>query len=487
MKNCAKYLVLLSAIISLFSCKKSVEEHPEAIARIDGESLTIEDFRLFYELDPNFGIDSSGYPALLDELHNYIDHTLAYRKAEQSGLTEDTLFQKARNWEERQAMLRQLYREKVEAQIEISEQELRTAYLKYNTQLHIRHLFTKDVEEARILYRRLQEGASFATLAAEVFQDTLLVKSGGDLGWIKAGDLDEDFADAALVLAPNEISSPVQTQWGYHIIQVLDRKDQVLLTEDDFNAQRRSLEKRIKRKKSRRLANEYIAHFMKDVNPQPVPQNFRLLWNAVVPSTESENSVLTFNLMFSDDLIQKAIENLGSGLEKPLVQYHGGTVSIKEYLDALKNEFPVSNRPRFRIRQQLSNHIGIWVRDRFLYREAKRDGLQNHPRVQQDVTEFINRQSYLYFLQKEVEGLEVPENIELYFNTKDKSILKEYPELPKFHTLQEWIWTKAERQLHQNLKSIEAKIEIDSKKLQEESKQINWNKRIRMFAIRKPS
>jgi hypothetical protein len=487
MKSKATYLLLSLAIISLFSCKKSVEEPPDTIARIDNEPVTLKDFRLFYELDPNFGIDSTGYPALSDELYKYVDHTLAYRKAEQTGLTKDTLFQKARNWEERQAMLRQLYREKVEKQIEVTEHELGEAFLKYNTQLHIRHLFTRDVEEARALYRQLHEGVLFETLATEIFRDTTLAKSGGDLGWIKAGDLDEDFAEAALALGGNEISQPVQTRWGYHIIQLLDRKDQVMLTEDDFKTQRGSLEKRIKRQKSQRLANKYIADFMKEINPQPVPENFRLLWRAIVPGSESEKSVLTFNLMFSDDLIQKAIQNLGPHLEKPLVQYQGGSISIGEYLKALKEEMPVSNRPRFGTSQQLSNQIGIWVRDEFLYHEALQDGLKKHPRVEKEVVEFVNRQSYLYFLQKKVEVLEVPEYVNNYYAYKDKLILKEHPELAKFHTLQEWIWTKAERQLHQSLKLINTKIEIDTEKLKEENKQINWDRRIRMFAIRKPS
>lgn len=487
MKSKTKYFLLLFAITSIFSCEKSIEESSDAIAIIDGKPVSLDDFRLFYELDPNFGIDSSGYSALSDELYKYIDHTLAYRKAEQTGLTEDTLFQKARNWEQRQAMLRQLYRKKVEKQIEISDRELREAYLKYNTQVHIRHLFTKDVEEAQSLYRQLQEKVPFAMLAAEVFQDTVLAKSGGDLGWMKAGDLDEDFANAALALQGNEISSPVQTRWGYHIIQLLDRKEQVILTEEDFQAQRRSLEKRIRRQKSQRLANEYIADFMKDINPQPVPQNFRLLWKAVVPATESEKNSLTFNLMFSDDLIQKAIKNLGPDLEKPLVQYQGGSISIGEYLKSLKEEMPVSNRPRFRTPQQLSNHIGIWVRDEFLYREALEEGLAKASQVQKEVTEFVNRQSYLYFLQKEVKALEVPEYVNTYYAKKDKSILKEHPGLAEFHTLQEWIWSKAERRLHQSLKSINAEIEINSERLKEENKQINWDRRIRMFAIRKPS
>jgi hypothetical protein len=323
-------------------------------------------------------------------------------------------------------------------------------------------------------------------LAAKIFQDTLLSQNGGDLGWMTAGELDKDFAEAALVLAPNEISPPVQTQWGYHIIQLLDRKDQVMLSEEGFAAQRRSLEKRIKLQKSKRFANQYIASFMKDLNPQPVPQNFRLLWNAVVSGVEQEKTRLSFNLMFTDELIQRAFDKLGSDLEKPLIQYQNGSVSVGEYLEALK-DMPISNRPRFKSPNQLSNHIGTWIRDELLYQEALRENLQKYNRVNAEVQEFLNRQSYLYFLQKEFDGLVVPEEVKVYFEKKDKEILKKYPDLSGFHTLQEWIWSKGEKKLHQSLKSIDAKIRIDFEQLKKESKHINWDRRIRMFAIRKPS
>ncbi|NIW79050.1 MAG: hypothetical protein GWN16_06110, partial [Calditrichae bacterium] len=161
-----------------------------------------------------------------------------------------------------------------------------------------RHLFTDDSEEAHQLYRRLQAGESFETLAAQVFEDTLLSRNGGDLGWVKAGDLDDEFSNAALNLNKGEISPPVQTRWGYHIIQLLDRKEQVMVTESVLNAQRSSLEKRIRRKKSRRLANRYITDVMADLNPQPNPQKFRRLWNAVVPKDEREKSELSFKVSF---------------------------------------------------------------------------------------------------------------------------------------------------------------------------------------------
>lgn len=477
---------LLIALLYVF-CQKEAVDAKNILARVDGEVITIEDFRLFYELDPNFGIDSTGYAALRDELHKFIDHKLAFRKAQEEELIENPSFKRAWKWEKKQAMLRQLYREQVEKHIEISEEELRKAFVEYNTELHVRHLFTKDPQQAQELYDQLQNGASIEMLAPQVFRDTLLAESGGDLGWHKAGELDEDFAAVALQLGPNEISKPVQTRWGYHIIQLLGRKDQVILSEAAFNAQRQSLEKRLRRKKSQRLANQYIAWFMQSINPQPVPQNFLLLWRAVVPPAEQEKSTLSFKIAFTNDLIKNALQKLAPHLEEPLIRIQGRKdVSIEEYLNALR-EIPLSNRPSFRSANQLSNQLGVWIRDELLFQEASRPKLDRHPRVQSEVQEFLEQQSYLFYLQQEVEKIEVPQFVKDYFEKKDRSVIQAHPNLARFHTLQEWIWARAEKQLHQRLKPMDARIEIDYQKLKEESEKIDWQGRVRMFVIRKPS
>jgi hypothetical protein len=480
-------LVYVLLTIPLILCTNSPHQSAEIIATIDNEIITLDDFRLFYELDPNFGIDSAGYDALLDELHKYIDHSLAYRLAANEGLTDDSLFIKAKNWERKQAMLRQLYRNKVESQIDITEAELRKVYLRYNTRLHIRHLFTTNKSDAEAYYLQLKNNtAIFEGLAQKLFHDSTLSKSGGDLGWIAAGDLENNFAEAALKLGLNEISEPVKTQWGYHIIQLLGREDQIILKEADFEIRGQSLQKRIRLRKSRKLANKYLTDFMKDLNPQPVPENFHHLWNAIATPIEPEKNELLFNVMFSDELIRNLKRDLEMSLNKNLITYNNGSVTIQEYLDGLR-KIPVSNRPRFKTPHQLSSQLGIWIRDELLYQEALDEELQNHPRVGKEVSEYLNQQCYLYYLQIEMEKIVVPDEVKNFFEDGDKTAFNDYPELKHLHTQQEWIFNKAEKNLHKSLKATKARVTIGYNILQKENTKIDWNNRIRMFAIRKPA
>ena len=101
-------------------------------------------------------------------------------------------------------------------------------------QTHVRHILIKVSEvvseaDARHklegLYDRIKHGADFAELAKLYCQDGSATK-GGDLGWIYPGDTVPDFERAMNALKPGELSAPVPTPFGYHLIEVLERRVQ---------------------------------------------------------------------------------------------------------------------------------------------------------------------------------------------------------------------------------------------------------------------
>ncbi len=75
---------------------------------------------------------------------------------------------------------------------------------------------------AEQLYQRLLKGEDFATLAKEYSDDPGSASKGGDLGWFGKGTMVAPFENAAFALKAGEISKPVKTDFGYHIIQVLE-------------------------------------------------------------------------------------------------------------------------------------------------------------------------------------------------------------------------------------------------------------------------
>ena len=75
-------------------------------------------------------------------------------------------------------------------------------------------------EKAENIYRRVQQGEDFAILAAEVSQDIVSAEQGGDLGYLEPGLFDQDFENAASALSLDEISQPVRTRFGLHLLKV---------------------------------------------------------------------------------------------------------------------------------------------------------------------------------------------------------------------------------------------------------------------------
>lgn len=479
-------LVLTAFVISVNQCAKEQEKTEIIIAKVGEYKITANEFYLFYELDPNFGIDSTRLPALRDELDKYINHILAGSRAHDNLLFEDPVLSKALAWEKRMAMLRQLYREEVANNIAISEDEIKKEHQKANRTVHLRHLFTEDSETARSWYLQLQTGVTFEQLAMEAFNDSVLAGNGGDLGWLSLRDFDDDFAHAAANLKKNEISQPVKTQWGYHIIQLLDRKDQLQINPNEYQRQKLSLEKKIRQKKSKKLAQEYISDFIGDINPQPNRQSFLLLLNAILPPDEKEKSEYSRKMIVTNSVLSRLKTKLAAYESNVLIAYRGGSIMLGQYLDALEN-IPVSNRPAFKSPGQLSNQLGIWVRDELLYEEAKSRNLENHVRVQSDLASFVNQQAYYYYLNEIKADLIIPVSIKNYYLSHYKSENPLRTILGRHHTLEEWKFWRAESGLHNKLRMTSDAIWIDEQVLFMENEKIDWDRRIRMFMIRKPS
>lgn len=103
-----------------------------------------------------------------------------------------------------------------------------------------RHILVITKEEADAVLVRLKAGEDFAKIAAEVSTDTGTKDKGGDLGWFGKGAMVAPFEEAAFGLKVGQISDPVQSDFGFHIIQVIGHEDRPL-AEQQFTTNKQTV------------------------------------------------------------------------------------------------------------------------------------------------------------------------------------------------------------------------------------------------------
>jgi foldase protein PrsA len=147
--------------------------------------------------------------------------------------------------------------------VTVSDQEIKDYYDKNKetlgepAQAHARHILVKDEAKAKELYDKLKANPNdFEKLAKENTEDTGSKDKGGDLGFFGKGQMVPEFEKVAFEAKVNEINAPVKSEFGYHIIQVLERKEAKVPTLEESKAKIAETLKEQKAKQYPDLINE---------------------------------------------------------------------------------------------------------------------------------------------------------------------------------------------------------------------------------------
>ncbi|MFW6282404.1 MAG: peptidylprolyl isomerase [bacterium] len=165
------------------------------------------------------------------------------------------------NESEQDLLINKLSQEVVE-EAEVSDQEIENYYnenkerYEQEDQVEASHILLDTEEEAEDIIEQLETGADFSDLAEEYSTDQGSASQGGSLGFFeKNGQMIPEFAEAAFDLEIGEISNPVESQYGYHVIKVTDKKEAGVqsLTEVKDN-----IEQNLLNSKQQQVWEEYV-------------------------------------------------------------------------------------------------------------------------------------------------------------------------------------------------------------------------------------
>jgi len=349
--------------LSLLSCEK--EDLPSGVIAVVGDTqITIDDFKRAY-IPILLYSDKQETQATREEVLNFlINQSILAQEARAMELDTVQTLEVLKRTAEKTAFTRILYGEWVKSKLPTpTESDLRQAFQQSHTGLLVRHLFFEDQQEANRIHQELANGANWDSVAAITFDEASLAASGGVLGWIKFGDMDRDFEQAAYALQTGQRSSPVKTRFGWHIIQVDERSRQVMLTEYDFSLQRTQLKRIIRERHQQVLADSVVNALMAKANLTFHPDIAPRVWQ--VMQTQIRQLLDLDPLEETLDLELNSFEDqLDPILGEEMLRFSNSVWTVKTFLEKL----PEMNRQL--MLTDLKQATAFLVRDELIYQEG---------------------------------------------------------------------------------------------------------------------
>ena len=334
----------------------------------DGVVARVGDYDLSVEEVVNLLINEERLPAQASVIQQvaelWIDYTLLG-----DAVAEDTTlafldFDELLRQQVNQVMILQLRDSVIQVDTAISDLELEEIYAAEDPELEIRAshillqyppqatLTQQDSVRAEILAirNRIESGELFGTLATQYSQDRGSGAVGGDLGFFGRGEMVQPFEEAVLTLSPGEMTGPVETQFGVHLIRLEQLRTQ------NFEEVVAGLRNRIQTQRFLRAESTFVASIQQGAEPQPTENAY------VVVREIADNPATRLS---------------GRAGRRPVFEYSGGELTVTEVQLVLQAQSPdFQEQVVTGTDEQLNQFLLGLVQRELLVAEAKASGLE---------------------------------------------------------------------------------------------------------------
>lgn len=251
-----KSLLAATALVSA-ALPALAQDADTVVAKVNGEAITLGQMiamRQGLDAQTTQGLpDSALWDLMLDQM---IRQTAVAQEAEPLSKRDAAAIEI-----EKRAYLAGAVLEKV-AGADPTEAELKAAYdhafggqTTSKTEYNAAHILVKTKEEAEAIEKDLKGGADFGKLAEERSTDNSGPNK-GDLGWFQPEQMVEPFANAVKALKKGEVSAPVETQFGWHVIKLIDSRE---VTPPKFEEVKEQLAVQVRRDKVQTAIEKRVA------------------------------------------------------------------------------------------------------------------------------------------------------------------------------------------------------------------------------------
>jgi len=192
------------------------------------------------------------------------------------------------------------------------EADVKKYYEQMKTELNARHILVADEKTANEVIAKIKGGASFADVAKEYSTDTGSAQEGGELGWFSAGAMVDEFSDAAYALPLKTLSEPVQSSFGYHIIEVTEKRDVKgvgSFKDEEANIRTQMLEKLKQTGQDQQVLKDIVAKMAKDADIKTSDKELKPAVEALTTTSEEQAKAAEEAAKKAEEQAKKAQDN----------------------------------------------------------------------------------------------------------------------------------------------------------------------------------
>ena len=371
--------VALLCLAVVGGCGKS---DGDVLAKVGGDDITVQEF------NDVTGAASRNYPSAQGEfdqksrdLDSLINQRLLIQEAYKRGMDKTEALTSAVLANKDKFLLDVLYQREVKEKTKVSEAALKDYFDKLTNKIRVSHVLVENLDTAQALVTRLSQGASFEQLAYDYSVDPNAKRNRGDLGYMLWGGMSTlpEFEDAAFKLQVGEVSPPIKTRYGYHIIKVVEIQPNEMRGE--FDARKANLERSLASIQETRRMVQYLQEMM---DKYPITLDTTTLSYLVRKRNDMYPPEVLASLPKGDFDDTQLDRN-----EKELVvaTWEGGQLSVMEYLTNIR-KIPAPSRPSLdKYDSVKAMAFQVKLPDILAY-EANKNGVENDEQYKKKVKLF---------------------------------------------------------------------------------------------------
>jgi parvulin-like peptidyl-prolyl isomerase len=214
-------ILTMVAVVALGGCSRRSDD--EVLARVEGSTLSVS---RFYASIPEDLLAVMSLDDQEEALRTWVKTELFYQAGLREGVEDDEQVRLRLREVERELVAEEYIRRFMQDVPEVTEEEARAYFdahrSEYAMQLRLAHVLVRSRQEAERALDEIRSGTPFETVAANVSIDQT-ASLGGDLGYMRRGEMIHELENVAFGLKVGEVSGVIPSSYGYHIIKVLDR------------------------------------------------------------------------------------------------------------------------------------------------------------------------------------------------------------------------------------------------------------------------